>query len=437
MTGEGLAAADADPPDRVLVITLTDVEGVGANVGPLASSEGMATVNGHRPDREATRALLEEIAGGRRGEQLRATVAGWNRGATREQIEEAFQEACARAARGCTGQTMGEVYVWLRTTTHRELGDMRNRVQHEIPVDVSNAAIESSDGSLASPVEVLIEREDHAEVNRLTLAVLDRLAERESHGLARSEIAQHLGVSPRIVKRSVEAILATARDQLVRLVGFGCPDGHELVARYAFGLTARRDARRARLHLMSCPRCAAMHEELGNWRERVAALLPAPPVVEAHADVVERVAQAGTEALSSGRPPAPGGVRKHLADAVAHVREQAAAVYYRTVDPTPLAGVRPGGAAAVVASCLAVGGGATYCVTNSVDPIAGLARAVAPAGQQDKQRPREARNVRQQATPTPTPTVAATPTTHATRSSRRLWLPVSRWPKSPHTADTR
>jgi hypothetical protein len=89
----------------------------------------MATINGHRPSAETTRALLEAIAGGRRGEQLRATVASWNRGATREQIDEAFQEACVRAARWCSGQTMGEVYVWLRTTTHRQTGPTSSAAQ--------------------------------------------------------------------------------------------------------------------------------------------------------------------------------------------------------------------------------------------------------------------------------------------------------------------
>jgi hypothetical protein len=68
------------------------------------------------------------------------------------------------------------------------------------------------------------------------------------HGLARNEIASHLGVTPRVVKRAVEEVLAMSRDQLTRLVGYGCPDGHELIARYAFGLAGAGDARRAQLH---------------------------------------------------------------------------------------------------------------------------------------------------------------------------------------------
>ena len=64
--------------------------------------------------------MLEEIAGGRRGRpDPRA-----DRDATPEQIEEAFQEACLKASRGCYGQSIGEVYVWLRNTTTTTLRDM-------------------------------------------------------------------------------------------------------------------------------------------------------------------------------------------------------------------------------------------------------------------------------------------------------------------------
>ena len=40
-----------------------------------------------------------------------------NTDATPEEIEDAFQEACARAEHACVGQMEGEVYNWLRTTT--------------------------------------------------------------------------------------------------------------------------------------------------------------------------------------------------------------------------------------------------------------------------------------------------------------------------------
>ena len=56
------------------------------------------------------------------------------------------------------------------------------------------------------------------------------------------------------------------------------------------------------------------------------------------------------------------------------MKSHATAAYTRAADPTPLAAVRPGAAAAAVAGCLAVGGGTTLCVTQGVDPIGGLAQ---------------------------------------------------------------
>ena len=163
---------------------------------------GMAITIGCPPGPERTRALLEEIAGGRRGVQLRAQVLRAKRGATREQVEEAFQEACLKAADRCRGQTMGQVYTWLRMATDSGVDDMRDRLKREVLIDHSTAEFQAVDASLAPPDEVLIKREERAEIDALTVAILDRLAERErkiavlhSHGLARKEIASHLGVT--------------------------------------------------------------------------------------------------------------------------------------------------------------------------------------------------------------------------------------------------
>lgn len=393
----GLGAGGA-PPSDLPELSIADVgKSRGANFSRVPSSGCMPTVSGHHPSAGAagrlgadtTRSLLEAIAVGSRGERLRATVAAWNRGATQEQVDEAFQEACARAAQHCRGQSIGEVYVWLRTTTHRHLSEMREQGQREIPVDISSAVFESSDASFASPPDVLIEREDRAEVRRVMLGMIGALAERErqiavlhSRGLARNEIARHLGITPRMVKRSVEEILRTGRDQLVRLTGFGCADGHELVSRYAFGLVADREARSAQAHLTTCARCGAMYERLDLWRDRVAALLPVPPAVGTQKHLAERVIHASSDAISSGHANAgagAGGWRRHVANVFRHVRDRATATDYRTVDPTPLAGVRPGAVAAAVAGCLAVGGGATYCVQQGSNPFRALAGMGEPA----------------------------------------------------------
>lgn len=52
-----------------------------------------------------------------------------------------------------------------------------------------------------------------------------------SHGRRRPEIAEHLGMTPRSVKRALERIMAVSREELVRLAGHGCESGESLVAR--------------------------------------------------------------------------------------------------------------------------------------------------------------------------------------------------------------
>jgi RNA polymerase sigma factor (sigma-70 family) len=412
----------AEPHHRASVISLTGAEEVGANIAVPSSSEGMAT---HAPPPAGltrTHALLEEIAGGQRGVQLRAQVAAATRGATPEQVEEAFQEACLRAARGCHGQSMGEVYVWLRKTTGTLLRDARERLKREVLVDHTAPEFRAVDPT-APPDEVVIKREERAEIDALTGAILDRLCDRErtiailhSHGYARKEIAERLGLTARVVKRSVEDVLSTGRSQLAKFTGYGCAEGHELVCRYAFGLAAGREAQRAQLHLATCQQCGGMYERLDLWRERVAALLPVPPAAVDHGHTIERVIHAGAERVTSSH--AVGGektgFRRHLAGAGGHLREHATSVYARAADPTPLAGARPGAVAAAVAGCLAIGGGATYCVKQSVGPITDLidrptVAQATPAPHKPKAKPRT-HAVRIAAVAT-TPTVAAPPPT--------------------------
>ena len=70
----------------------------------------MAAVIGHHPRPGASRTQLELIAGGEQGAKLRSQVAAWHSGSTRDELDEAFQEACARSKRGCRGESNGEVY---------------------------------------------------------------------------------------------------------------------------------------------------------------------------------------------------------------------------------------------------------------------------------------------------------------------------------------
>jgi RNA polymerase sigma factor (sigma-70 family) len=392
--------------------------------------------------REVTGALVEGIARGDRGAKLRSQVLAWHPGASRDQVDEAFQEACLLAEGRCRGQSEGEVFTWLRTTTHHELGRIRQRAwrraRRELVVDVSTTALDALAASTVGPEERLIEVEDQVEVERVTGSVLARLSERQreivalhGRGRKRPEIAEHLGMTPRSVKRALERIMAVGRDELVRLAGHGCESGETVVARLAFGLARPREVRQAQLHLATCPRCGAMYEQLDLWREKVAALLPVPALQQRHHGVIEHAVHILGDALSGIRHQASGragALRQQVAEGTTQIKQHASATYYRSVDPTPLAGMRPGAAAAAVAGCLAIGGGATYCVKQSVDPIDGLTAIVAPA-HHEKQRHREHRT-RARVAQAPAPTV---PTTTVQAPSTTAQQPAAQQPAAQPT----
>lgn len=374
------------------------------------------------PGRETTREILEQIVRGERGRQLRVKVAGLNSDVDRSRVDDAFQTACERAGKRCRGQTEGEVYQFLYTTMMRELNAVRNVLQREEPVDWSTESLTRFRRCDTSVAEEVVDREAQDELVELSVKVLDGLTERQravavlySHGLRRKQIAAQLEITPRIVKRSLEQLLTSGRRRLIRMAGGGCVEGEALIARYAFGLGSKRDIQRAQTHMATCPQCGALYERLDLWREQVAATIPLPAVAGAHSQVAEQITHCVGEAATVVHAPLPDAVaapRGHLASAIAHVREQAAGLYARTVDPTPLAGARPGAVAAAVAGCLAVGSGATYCVDQNVDlrPIGRLA-GISSGEHKHKEkhgRPR-ARAAQAPVTTEPTPLVTPPP----------------------------
>lgn len=360
----------------------------------------MAAIATSTPESEITLALVEEIAAGEAGVKLISQVQRWFPDATRDDIEEAFQEACLRAASACRGQIKGEVYIWLRTTTHRYLDRMRQQTNCEVPTDVRTWS-DSSGAALSDPEAQLIEAEEEAEIHQLSRDLLGRLTEHQrqvaamyAHGAQKPEIAQRLGLTPKSVKRALERVLAAGRDELSTAAGRGCKESGVLVSRFAFGLTSQRESRAALAHLTSCADCAHLLECLDVWRARVASILPAPPAVAAEhqADVLE---------------PAVHGMRERVVEVLTTAKQNLAGLASRGMDPTPVAGARPGAAVAAVAGCIAIGSGATYCVKQSTSPVGALTDLVV---HKQSNAPRAADPPRRQPRPAaqPKPVVVAT-----------------------------
>ena len=207
----------------------------------------------------------------------------------------------------------------------------------------------------------------------------------KAQGLSYAEIGEALGWTYTKVNRCI----TEGRARFLKV--YAEIEAGEECARFAptlaalVGGTASADALlELRPHIRNCSACRATVRELHATRlGRLAALWPVPALVAPLRWVSGR--------LRDGDVPEdvpielPGPARSRFVDwslqrgseAVTSVKQHAVSAYSRAVDPTPLAGVRPGAAAAAVAGCLALGGGTTYCVTRNVDPIGGLANVVA------------------------------------------------------------
>jgi len=66
------------------------------------------------------------------------------------------------------------------------------------------------------------------------------------------------------------------------------------------------------------------------------------------------------------------------------------------VDPTPITGARPGTAVAVIASCVAIGGGAAACVEQGIDPLGAAKGLIASAPEKTVPPPEAAAGTRRQ-----------------------------------------
>jgi RNA polymerase sigma factor (sigma-70 family) len=257
--------------------------------------------------------------------------------------------------------------------------DARRRVTFD-PLDGPFArAADDSD----SPEERVLEAD---EARRLRMLV-DQLDGREraviklrlEGGLEPAEIRQRLCLTERQYRRTAERAGRALQSQLAALDGGAwARRQRSLLCACAFGIASPRQRERARRLVEADPFCRALMSELRAVGGRAAALVPLP---------------AGGQAEPSRRHgELVAAAREAAGDLLGAVKQQLAGLSSRAVDASPLAGARPGAAAAVIAGCVAAGGGA-YCAVEGVpDGLRPQAGEERPAKAQGADRePRKAR----------------------------------------------
>ena len=282
-------------------------------------------------------------------------------------IENAFQEAATRAMVGCRAEDADRVYVYMWRAMEGILSEEGRSRARETPAP-ADAAVFESPIDTADPQAALEAQENERELQGLFDLLARKLGPRQRtvlalhvRGVERRMLAEQLGVSERIVKRDLERTLERARALLVARCGGQCEQGTKLVSRLAFGLGNANEAAQAQLHLSTCPSCQNFLGRLGWWREAAAAAIPVPATYQLDPGLAERVAHKTADAVAQ--------VKQQLVDAGSQAKQHAAASYTRAVEYTPLASARPGAAAAAIAGCLALGGGAAgYCVEQGRRP---------------------------------------------------------------------
>jgi len=326
---------------------------------------------------------------------------------SRDDIDDAYQAAyiASRSSASLRGTTIVEVARYLTVAAERRLLMEMHRGRYETLVE--DGELHTAVGHEDTLTEAVNGVDGEVDLGPVVHEIAAKLNDRQRDVLAlycsdttRKEIAHRLQISEKRAKRDLEAILAKGRSLLVGKAGGGCAGGREMVVALAFGMLRNsRELAGAQAHLAGCAACGGLYERLEMFRDAAAAILPVPASDAAtNAGVIERASHKLADAAST--------VKGHLADATAQTKVHATNAYTRAADPTPLAGARPGAVSAVVASCIAVGSGATYCAQQDFSPINALAGS---QGEKADKRPAKPKPRTAQADPSPPPPVIPTP----------------------------
>jgi hypothetical protein len=184
-------------------------------------------------------------------------------------------------------------------------------------------------------------------------------------GLPTGQIAELLGIEVDRCYRDLKRATAKVRRRARKVqAGEQVREWEDLFDRYFAGSASAAQRAEAQLLLDTNPQARSIAVGMYRQTRQLGELLPVPVLGETADGQGSRLAEL-FEAT-----------RQQLTDGVGSVKQHGAGALAR-VDPTPLAGARPGAGTAAIVGCLAIGGGAaTYCVENSVDPFEGVAGLV-------------------------------------------------------------
>jgi RNA polymerase sigma factor (sigma-70 family) len=292
-----------------------------------------------------------------------------------------------------------EVRAYLTQTSIYKALDEGKRAERKRAVPMTEEALAAPDDR-RTPEDLAATGLDNARIRE----VLSELPERRQvivklryfFDRTPAEIQRYLGITERVYRRELERALKQVVDgmELVRSDQF-CDSRKSLILAYVAGIAGPTRVQQARAHLASCPGCARWAATVRDASARAAAMIPLPVIARDDAGLTVRA----FETL--------GGVRDQLADTVTSVKQHVFGVASR-LDPGAAGyatAARPGAAVMAITGCLAVGGGATYCVVEGIPgPVRNLVSQKGPKPERDK--PRIATKRAANTTPTPTPTTA-------------------------------
>jgi RNA polymerase sigma factor (sigma-70 family) len=253
-----------------------------------------------------------------------------------------------------------QVRAYLLQTALNKALDEGKRAYRKRSEPLDDDALNRADHAAITPEDLAASSLDSAQMREIVSELSDRqqtiVKLRFFFDRAPEEIQSFLGLTERSYRRELERALRTVSERyaLVRDGQF-CESRRSVILAYVAGIAGPNRSRDARKHLANCTGCAHWAGQLRTAAQGAAAVIPMPIL----GDDRHGLARA-FEVVRDHASGIVSGIKQHVASAVTRVDPGAGYV----------TGARPGAAAAAIAGCLAVGGGATYCAVNGLpDPL--------------------------------------------------------------------